>query len=91
MNLRFTASVGEFEPLPQGVVENSSLYREFMAKRDEILKHKWYESEKVGHDVGFDHALFDWALKYGSAWARSRNEIAKHTTGKSDDQNGKDV
>ena len=27
------------------VVRNSSLYREFQAERDEILRHKWIESE----------------------------------------------
>ncbi len=32
---------------------NSALYREFLAERDEILRHKWLESEKgrVRHRV----------------------------------------
>ena len=31
----------------------SSLYKEFTAEREEILKHKWLESEKVGEDIGW--------------------------------------
>ena len=35
------------------------LYKEFLAERQEILRHKWIESEKAGYDIGFEHALFD--------------------------------
>jgi hypothetical protein len=27
------------------------IYQEFLAMREEIMKHKWIESEKAGHDV----------------------------------------
>jgi hypothetical protein len=54
-------------------VYNSVLYKEFIAEREEILCHKWIESEKAGHDVGFDHALVDWILKYRSAWRERRH------------------
>ena len=54
------------------LVKNSSLYREFQAEREEILKHKWIESEKVGHDIGFERALTDWIIKHRSRWRRSR-------------------
>jgi hypothetical protein len=30
------------------LLKNSSLYREFQAEREEILKHKWFESERAG-------------------------------------------
>lgn len=30
----------------------------------EILKHKWIESEKVGHDIGEVQAARDWIQKY---------------------------
>ena len=42
------------EPTPGDLLKNSSLYREFQAEREEILKHKWIESEKAGHDIGFE-------------------------------------
>ena len=35
-------------------VKNSPLYREFLAEREEIMKHKWIESEKARHDIGFE-------------------------------------
>lgn len=54
------------------LVKNSSLYREFQAERDEILKHKWIESEKAGYDIGFERALTDWILKHRSKWRKGR-------------------
>ncbi|MFY9983230.1 MAG: hypothetical protein WAK31_00665 [Chthoniobacterales bacterium] len=54
------------------LVRNSSLYNEFLAERAEILRHKWIESEKAGYDIGFEHALMDWIVKYRSAWFRQR-------------------
>jgi hypothetical protein len=34
---------------------------------EEILKHKWIESEKVGHDLG-PEAVADWIDKYADKW-----------------------
>jgi hypothetical protein len=56
------------------LVKNSSLYREFQAERDEILKHKWIESEKAGYDIGFERALTDWIIKHRSKWRKSRQK-----------------
>jgi hypothetical protein len=53
-------------------VKNSSLYREFQAEREEILKHKWIESEKAGYDIGFEQALTDWIVKHRSKWRKGR-------------------
>jgi len=54
------------------LLKNSSLYREFQAEREEILKHKWIESEKAGHDIGFERALTDWIVKHRSKWRKTR-------------------
>jgi hypothetical protein len=54
------------------LVTNSVLYKEFLAERDEILRHKWIESEKIGRDIGFEKALLDWILKYRSGWRNNR-------------------
>ena len=54
------------------LLKNSSLYREFLAEREEVLRHKWLESEKVGIDVGFEEALTDWMIKHRSEWRRRR-------------------
>jgi hypothetical protein len=50
----------------------SALYQEFLAERSEILRHKWIESEKVGHDIGFEKALLDWIVKHRAAWRALR-------------------
>lgn len=54
------------------LVRNSSLYREFQAEREEIMRHKWIESEKVGHDIGFEKALTDWIVRHRSKWRKNR-------------------
>ncbi len=63
-------------PLPEGeqsqFVKNSVLYKEFLAEREEILKHKWIESEKAGADIGFEKALLDWIVKHRSNWRLKR-------------------
>ena len=58
-------------------VQNSVLYKEFLAEREEILKHKWIESEKVGSDIGFEKALLDWIMKHRSHWRERRMREAK--------------
>lgn len=55
--------------------KRSFLYHEFLAERDEILKHKWIESEKQGQDIGFERALFDWICKHRSEWRVDRNRL----------------
>lgn len=57
---------------PEDLLAQSSLYQEFLAERDEILKHKWIESEKAGYDIGFERAHTDWIVKYRAAWLRWR-------------------
>ena len=52
--------------------KNSALYREFLAEREEILKHKWIESEKLGQDIGFEKALLDWIVKHRAGWRLQR-------------------
>ncbi len=53
-------------------LKNSVLYKELLAEREEILKHKWIESEKAGSDIGFEKALLDWILKHRSNWRERR-------------------
>jgi hypothetical protein len=56
------------------IVKESLLYKEFLAEREEILRHKWIESEKAGHDIGFEKALLDWIVKYRSSWRNQRRQ-----------------
>ena len=54
------------------LLKNSELYKEFLREREEILKHKWIESEKAGKDVGFEWALLDWNFNHRSNWRTNR-------------------
>lgn len=60
------------------LLRGSAVYKEFLAEREEILKHKWIESEKAKQDIGFERALLDWIVKHRSAWRKHRQNL-KHT------------
>lgn len=53
-------------------VNETSLYKEFLAQKEEIMKHKWYESERAGHDVGWAQAVIDWTIKFKTKWFKER-------------------
>ena len=61
-------------------IQNTSLYKEFLAQREEIMKHKWYESERAGRDIGFAQALIDWTLKFKSKWFKERYPKRQNTS-----------
>ncbi len=52
--------------------DERSLYQEFLAEREEILKHKWIRSEEAGRDVGFEAALVDWARNHRADWKKEQ-------------------
>ncbi len=58
-------------------LEKTSLYKEHLAMREEINKHKWYESEKAGYDIGFIQAMIDWTVKFKTKWIRERKNKNK--------------
>ncbi len=35
---------------------------------EEIHRHLWIESEKVGNNIGFERAKEDWLKKFSKAW-----------------------
>lgn len=53
----------------------STLYQEFLAEREEILKHKWIESEKAGEDIGFERALLTWVTGHRVEWKKQRHRL----------------
>ncbi|PTY03615.1 hypothetical protein DB346_07025 [Verrucomicrobia bacterium LW23] len=67
------------DPKDRDILKKSALYQEFLAERDEILRHKWIESEKAGCDIGWEKALLDWIVKHRSAWrtGRRRNPVPR--------------
>ena len=66
-----SSSIHQPEP-SRDFVKQSSLYQEFLAEREEILRHKWIESERLGYDIGFERALLDWIRKHRDAWRTAR-------------------
>jgi len=57
--------------------KRSPFYREIMAERRQIEKHKWLESEKAGKDIGYEKALFSWVRHHRTQWLKFRR--AKYT------------
>ena len=53
-------------------MRESLLVRQWECMKQEILLHKWYESEKAGHDIGWDRAAQDWMIRYGPRSVRRR-------------------
>jgi hypothetical protein len=48
-------------------------------QREEILRHKWIESEKAQRDLGAD-AVLDWIRRYAAEWRKwyeSEGELKK--------------
>lgn len=59
---------------------SSTSYKKYLKIRDEILKHKWIESEKANRDVGFEHALIDWLSKHHGEWKKENCVDSSHKT-----------
>lgn len=66
------SKISHTEKGSDALLKSSALYKEFLAEREEILRHKWIESEKAGHDIGFERALLDWMVKHRATWRRNR-------------------
>jgi len=45
-------------------VAQTLLFKRWNAMKEEILLHKWYESEKAGHDVGWEKAATNWMIHF---------------------------
>ena len=37
---------------------------------EEVTRHQWIESEKVGYDIGFEKASQDWLERFSKAWMK---------------------
>ncbi len=40
---------------------------------DEINRHLWIESEKAGHNIGFEKAADDWLNRFSVEWLKFNN------------------
>ena len=64
-----------FSPTADSLVVRSALYREWVAEREEIMRHKWFESEKAGRDIGFEQALVNWLVHHRANWRAKRRDL----------------
>lgn len=53
----------------------STLYKEFLEEKEEILRLKWIESEKAGKDIGFERALLTWVTGHRTEWKYHRRDL----------------
>lgn len=51
-------------------ISGSNLYQRWLAERDEIARHKWFMSEKMGYDCGWEYARWDWNMRFRSEWLK---------------------
>ena len=45
-------------------MEKTSLFQQWQRVKCAVDDHKWYESERAGHDIGWDRAYTDWLVRY---------------------------
>lgn len=50
---------------PDAWVRRSLLVRHWQAVKEEISTHKWYESERAGHDIGWERAAVRYRIFQG--------------------------
>lgn len=46
-------------------IKNTKLVKQWQEVKRSVDVHKWYESERVGHDIGWDRAYTDWLIHHG--------------------------
>ncbi|MCX7009883.1 MAG: hypothetical protein NTY53_22020 [Kiritimatiellaeota bacterium] len=63
--MNFNGSDRVSKDVVEAWVRNSQLVSRWQAIKHEIELHKWYESEKAGHDIGWDRAAVSWQMHYG--------------------------
>lgn len=51
-------------------VGDTRLVQAWIAMKQEILRHKWIESERAGADIGWDRAFTDWTCRHQRTFLR---------------------
>lgn len=54
-----------------------TFYDILQAENEEIQKHKYCRSKEVGHDIGFEQALFEWVTQHREKWLAECKERQK--------------
>ena len=45
--------------------KKTSLFQQWEEMKCDVERHKWYESEKAGRDIGWERAAVDWMIRHG--------------------------
>ncbi len=62
------------DPTGDFPLHKSRYYAFYLLEREEIERLKWIESEKAGHDIGYDRAHFLWMFRHRHLWMESVKE-----------------
>jgi len=62
---------GRLSQAPLFDLHRSPLYVRFAEEAKEIDRLKWLESEKAGHDIGNDRAMWIWMTTHRSSWMKA--------------------
>lgn len=57
-------------------IQHTHLFRQWSSMKREINQHKWYQSEKAGHDIGWDRASIDWTIHHSADFFKNINKPA---------------
>lgn len=67
-NMQYSGQLSETLGRQGFDVHQSPLYARFHAETEEIARLKWCESERVGHDIGMDRAMWLWMMGHRKGW-----------------------
>ncbi len=68
----FEKLMSKTSPGPSETLEHDSqqwlhgtlLFKHWSDMKNDILLHKWYESERAGHDIGWERATTSWMIHH---------------------------
>lgn len=61
-------------PTSSNADRSVNYYEKFLIEREEILRHKWIESQKAHEDIGFERALTNWVINHREQWRESTKQ-----------------
>jgi hypothetical protein len=61
--MTFDRSNADTDAIADCWVRNTLLFRRWEDMKRDILLHKWYESERAGHDIGWERAVVDYMVR----------------------------
>ncbi len=55
-------------------IERSTYYQHWLVEKAAMETHKWYLSERAGHDVGWEYTTWSWSMHgYRARWLAENN------------------